>query len=58
MTAIIEEFISEVVHRTIISREQNKSMKGNIKVYGRSHDEVRVKLSSELKVRVDVDELW
>ena len=44
LTTIIEEFTSEVVHRTIISREQDKKMKGDIKVYGRIHDEVCVKL--------------
>jgi hypothetical protein len=41
LTIMIEEFTSEVVRRTIISREQDKKMKGDIKVYGRSHDEVR-----------------
>lgn len=42
MTAIVVEFTSEVVYRTIISREQEKFMKGNIKIYGRMHDDVRL----------------
>lgn len=44
LTVVIEEFTSEIVHRIIIFREQDRIMKGDIKVYGRSHDEVRVRL--------------
>ncbi|KAF8234014.1 hypothetical protein L208DRAFT_1359837 [Tricholoma matsutake] len=40
LTVVIEEFTSEIVHRIIIFREQDRIMKGDIKVYGRSHDEI------------------
>ncbi|KAF9460706.1 hypothetical protein BDZ94DRAFT_1265331 [Collybia nuda] len=40
MTALAIEFISEVVHRTIIFCEQERTMKGNIKVYGRMRDDI------------------
>lgn len=46
MTAIIVEFTTEVVHRTIIRGEQEKHMKGGIKVYGRIREEVRGKFLS------------
>jgi len=41
MANIIVEFITEVVERTITSREQERRMKSGTKVYGLNPDEVR-----------------
>ncbi|RDB16963.1 hypothetical protein Hypma_002638 [Hypsizygus marmoreus] len=40
LAAIIVEFTTEVVQRTVISCEQEKHMKGGIKVWGKAHDEI------------------
>lgn len=40
MTAIIVEFTTEVVQQAIVSHEQKKYMKGDIKVYGLNRGEV------------------
>ncbi|KAG5651768.1 hypothetical protein H0H81_007521 [Sphagnurus paluster] len=42
MTAIAVEFTTEVVHRTIISREQENHMKSGTKVYGPVREEILV----------------
>ncbi|KAG6866360.1 hypothetical protein C0991_005281 [Blastosporella zonata] len=40
LSAILVEFVTEVVHRSIISREQENSMKAGIKVYHQTSDDI------------------
>ncbi|KAG6844699.1 hypothetical protein H0H87_004575 [Tephrocybe sp. NHM501043] len=39
-SAILVEFVTEVVHRSIISREQENSMKAGIKVYHQTNEDI------------------
>ncbi|KAG6917313.1 hypothetical protein DXG01_002971 [Tephrocybe rancida] len=40
LSAILVEFVTEAVHRSIISREQENSMKAGIKVYHQTNDDI------------------
>lgn len=41
LTSIAVEFTTELVHLSMTSREQERSVKGNLKVWRQNHEEVR-----------------
>jgi len=48
LTSVAVEFTTQLVHLSITSREQEKSVKGNLKVWRQNHEEVRFNISIEI----------